>query len=80
MYLEKYDGQENDNNLKKLSYFLEYLSKPEISDVRKEIKKYGGFSEAVNNYKSGIDEKYEKIKQKSSFFTKKFVGINKRQM
>lgn len=51
IYLDKYEGSEEDDGLKKLSFFLEHLSKPEISDVRREIKKYGGFKESIDNYK-----------------------------
>ena len=74
IFMEEYDGQKKDESLKDLSLFLNHLSDVKVRDVRREIKKYGGFK-AVGNYKESLQSKIDKIKKKRSFFAKNIVTM-----
>ena len=65
--VKEYLGSEEDNTLRYLTLYLNYLAAPEIRDVRKEIKKYGG-NDSLESFKKEVFERIEKIKKGRSFF------------
>ncbi len=67
IHLDEYDGAREDQGLKNLKFFLDYLSNQKVKDVRKVIKKFGGFN-SPENYKKKLDQKYQKMKKNRSFF------------
>lgn len=65
--LRKYE--EDDHELKKLTLLLNHLAKPEIKDVRREIRKLGGYEHALDNYYDELQEKIQNIQKKQNFFS-----------
>ena len=65
--LEKYRGQEEEDSLRYLAAFLNHLSNPNVKDVRKEIKKFGG-TESLEGFKKEVQERAEKLKKGRRFF------------
>lgn len=68
--LKKYSGEEEDDSLVGLRKFLTHLARPEVKDVRKEIKKYGGLG-AVGKYKEELTHKIDRLNRSRGFFSKK---------
>lgn len=54
-----------------MQLFLTHLAKKNVKDVRKEIKNYGGFENALENYEKELQKKYEKIQKTTKYFNKK---------
>lgn len=72
--LSKYQGEENEDSLRYLSVFLNHLANPNVKDVRREIKKYGGL-DSLENYKKEVQERAAKLKKSQRYFT----GDNKKK-
>lgn len=49
--ISEYHGSDNDKEIKYLTIFLNHLASNKVKDIRKEIKKYGGFDNAFENFK-----------------------------
>lgn len=60
IFVKKYSGEVEDDNLLTLRMFLMHLARPEIKDVRQEIKKFGGIA-AADNYKAEIVQKLQRM-------------------
>ena len=61
LFMKKYNGETYDDSLRQAQIFLKHLANPKVRDVRKEIKKYGGFDESIKNYWDKFEKKYQQV-------------------
>ena len=68
LIVDKYNGEERENNLEYLKLILDQLSGEGVKDVRKEIRKMGGF-DAFKDFKEDYKLRQERYKQRRKFFS-----------
>lgn len=66
VFMKRYNGEVEDDNLLMLRMFLMHLAKPDVKDVRKEILKYGGVK-AAENYKAEVISRLQRMNRSKGF-------------
>jgi import inner membrane translocase subunit TIM50 len=66
--LSKYQGEESEDSLRYLGVFLNHLANPNVKDVRREIKKYGGL-DSLETFKKEVQDRATKLRKSQRYFT-----------